>query len=99
MKHDVLQFLLVNLALLWEYATPYKKIPKRDQLQSVIDHICECIMVKVGKTMDKSEVITKAEFKKFGEYVLEQWHATTEKCDKDGAGGPGKISAVSSIRS
>ena len=84
------------IAIFWEYATPYKKIPKRDQLQSVIDHICESIMAKVGKNPE--DVITKTEFSKFGEYVLEQWHATQAKVDRDGDGKQRGLSMVNSLR-
>ena len=87
------------IALFWEKATPSKKqkVPKRDQLQSVIDHICEDIMKKVGK--GNKDVITRAEFDKFGEYLLEQWRACQAKLEKDGnPNGQGAIALSTSLR-
>merc|ERR1711951_158449 len=86
------------IAIFWEYATPHKKIPKRDQLSTVIDHICEQIMLKAGKTTNPEDVMTRAEFKAFGDYVLQQWHATEEKCEKDGVKAKQKMSTVNSLR-
>eukprot|EP01083_Nonionella_stella_P113848 335985_1 len=70
------------IIIFWEHATPQKQVPKRDQLQSVIDHICENIMYEVDK--DKNGLITNDEFDEFGVYVKKQWSACTEKCSKKG---------------
>mmetsp|Transcript_51394 Transcript_51394/g.81910 ORF Transcript_51394/g.81910 Transcript_51394/m.81910 type:complete len:154 (+) Transcript_51394:62-523(+) len=75
---DELQEIVFNLIVLfWKYATPKKSVPKRDQLQSVIDHICQNIMIDVD--LDKNGVITRNEFDEFGKYVMAQWHACEQK--------------------
>ena len=75
---DELQEIVFHLIVLfWEYSTPKKPVPKRDQLQSVIDHICVNIMMDVD--VDNNGLITRNEFDAFGEYVLKQWEATKDK--------------------
>jgi len=86
------------IVIFWEYATPQKKQPKRDQLQSVIDHICSNIYVKVGVdsveqamarasslrggVQANNKEITRKDFRPFGEYVQEQWAACVHKVRK-----------------
>ena len=68
------------IIIFWEYATPKKAIPKRDQLQSVIDHICVNIMHQVD--LDKNGQITRNEFDEFGKYIMLQWDACEDKVRK-----------------
>eukprot|EP01083_Nonionella_stella_P260359 887864_1 len=78
---DELQEIVFHLIIIfWEYATPKKQVPKRDQLQSVIDHICQNIMMQVD--LDNNGLITRNEFDKFGEYVTNQWAACVDKVRK-----------------
>ena len=66
------------IVIFWEYSSPKKKVPKRDQLQSVVDNISNNIMRDVDK--DKDGLIKRNEFDDFGKYVMMQWQACVEKC-------------------
>lgn len=78
---DELQEIVFHLIVIfWEYSTPKKPVPKRDQLQSVIDHICSNIMLQVD--LDNNGQITRNEFDEFGKYVTKQWEACEEKVRK-----------------
>ena len=84
---DELQEIVFHLIVIfWEYATPKKKVPKRDQLQSVIDHICHNIMQEVD--LDKNGQITRNEFDLFGKYIETQWQATKDKVEEHHKNNP-----------
>merc|ERR1719461_88733 len=69
---DELEEIVFHLIyIFWEYSSPNKKIPKRDQLQSIIRHICDNVMRDVDK--DNNELIMRKEFDDFGGYIKKQW--------------------------
>ncbi len=66
-------------------------MPKRDQLQSVIDHICQNIMMEVD--LDNNGLITRNEFDNFGDYVSQQWDACVQKVRRKNKGKSASYSA------
>eukprot|EP00485_Elphidium_margaritaceum_P010141 CAMPEP_0202698550 /NCGR_PEP_ID=MMETSP1385-20130828/11826_1 /ASSEMBLY_ACC=CAM_ASM_000861 /TAXON_ID=933848 /ORGANISM="Elphidium margaritaceum" /LENGTH=116 /DNA_ID=CAMNT_0049355291 /DNA_START=23 /DNA_END=370 /DNA_ORIENTATION=- len=57
--------------IFWKYATPSKPCPKRDQVQGVVEVICQNVMHEID--VSHRGRISRAEFDVFGEYIMKQW--------------------------
>ena len=71
-QEELQQIIFHVIVIFWEYATPKKPVPKRDQLQCVIDLICSKLKAKID--LDNNGQIKRNKFDQFGKYLMDQWN-------------------------